>query len=360
MKKRVRLAPAPHDTAVKAPPRLLFFGLSAFLVGEALFSTQAPVMAQGEIVKTPKTTWAVQVTSDSRCARAPGFAEQLASQIPPDQKAAEADAELVAQVRVVRSGAGLSASIEVRDRVLGEPAGARAIELPASDCAATADALSLVLAVLVEAGRGAPIAEAEDEPEPAPALPPRPKKRAPRSTRYVWLGPRPGYDIQLGVLGNYGLLPGFAFGGTIEWTVRGQDFWPVILAATAYLPAETSDERARFTAGYGTVAVCPLHIERDRLRGRACPSFSIGLQNAEGRRFLESREVKQPLVLAGVELGGDIGLVGPLTAGLIARIEAPLLRQRFTYYASDGATPMLHQPKALAISSYVTVGLRFR
>ncbi len=361
MKKKVRRAPPPHDMRALGLAALFFFVVGAFIALPV-----ASVSAQ-----PPPTTWSIQVTEDTRCAQAPGFHDQLAGQIPPEQRASEADAELVAVVSVRRAERSQTAIVTVIDRVLGAPAGERSITLPLSDCAATADALALVIGVLVEAGRGAPLQqpreeEMEKEPEP-PAEPPAPSSPAaealrptPPKKRYVWLGPRPGHDLTIGVGAGALLLPGVTWGGHFQWGLRVRGLWPIFMGATLYLPAETTDERAVFRAGYGSVATCPVHLSGGRWRARACPSFAAGMLKAEGRGFLESRKVKQPLVLVGAELASDLRIAGPLTVGLMARAEAPLMRPRFTYYKASGAEPALHQPKPVAISCYLTVGLRFR
>ncbi len=337
---------------------LFFFGLSVFAaVSTETSAAQAPAAAQ-----PPKTTWAVTVAEDSRCARAPGFREKLAAQIPDDQRATEAAAELVAEVRVERSEQALIARVTVIDRVLAETAGEREISLPVSDCDATGDALSLVIAVLVEAGRGAPPPAVQAEPEqaPPPPSPPAPKRAPLPAHRYSWLGPRPGHDLIVGWGAIYGLVPRVGWGATFEWGLRIWNNWPVFLGATLYLPSETSDHRAQFRAGYGSVAACPLHVEQSRLRARACPMFGAGRITATGLGFLADDRATRPIVQLGAELAGDFRLWGPLTVGLITRFDVPLLLYRFYYFDQSGTKPTLHESKHVAISSFVTVGLRFR
>ncbi len=351
MKKKVRRAPAPHDTRAAWLNVLFFFGVGAFVALRV-----APAAAQAE-----PTSWAIHVDAESRCARAPGFQDQLAAQIPAEQRASETDAELVAEVRVVRQDGNLVATVTVMDRVLNAAAGERSISLPLSDCESTADALALVISVLVEAGRGARIEEPQEpEPPPPPPPPPPPKAAPPPKKRYVWLGPRPGHDLTIGVGPGGLLLPGVAWGGSVQWGLRVRGLWPIFMGATVFLPAETANGRARFRTGYGSVAACPIYLTQGRWRGRACPSFAAGMLKAEGRGFLESRKVKEPVVLLGAELAGDLKLWGPMTAGIVTRAEVPLLRTNFTYYDETGTEPALHQPKPVAISCFLTVGLRFR
>jgi hypothetical protein len=312
------------------------------------------------------TTWAVTVAPDSRCADDADFASELGAQVPEAQRAPSDRAELVAEVRLRRDEKELIGEIRVRDRVLGSEAGARELRLPLADCAETAEALGLVLSVLVEAGRGArpetPAPEPPPEPPPEPRPEPeQPKPAAPRPpARYAWQGPRAGHDLHLGFGVGYGLMPGAYFGGNLAWGLRVHDTWPVWFELAAFLPSSTDDGRAEFTSLYAGVFPCPLRLETGRLRGRLCPGFSAGFMRAEGRGFAQARASTQVVAMLGLEASGDVSLWGPLTAFLRIRPEVPLLRERFIYYQADGATPQLHQPAPVTLVAFLGMGLRFR
>ena len=126
-------------------------------------------------------TWALQIAPQSRCASDPEFASELAEPIPAAQRAPTSSAELVAEVSVARSGRGLSASIHVFDRVLQSEAGARELSLPLAGCRETADAISLVIGVLVEAGRtGRPPRRRRPRTTPPPSPAPTSRQRGSR------------------------------------------------------------------------------------------------------------------------------------------------------------------------------------
>jgi hypothetical protein len=309
------------------------------------------------------------MAADSRCAGDPAFLEALTQQIPDEQRAAEDTAEWVAQVRV-GPGTHPSATITVIDRVLDTPAGSRELELATEDCAQIADALSLIVGVLVEAGRGGPPAEAEETKEQAtsPIIPPAPV--APLETRaepvpikpkrYRWLGPRSGHDLVLAAGPSFGLLPGLSWAGTFGWAIRVHGLWPVSLSATTQLPKQSPDGRAEFSVAYGAVHVCPLAYAWSRLRVRGCPGLSLGMFTAQGRGFLAQQRSKELLALAGVEVAADLRVWGVWTLGLAARLDAPLIRTRFVYYREDGKTPELHEARSLTIQSFLVTGVRFR
>lgn len=339
---------------------------AVFCIVIALFAFCSRASAQQRPLTT---TWSIRVAADSRCADDAGFLQALAQQIPEEQRAAEATAELVALVRVSGKGPNASATVTVIDRMLDAPAGARELALSTDNCAEIAEALSLIVGVLVEAGRGIAVPAVEPAPsEPAPVLTPPAAADANRRTqppatakdkRYRWLGPRSGHDLAVGVGPAFGLLPGLAWGGTFGWGIRVHDVWPFWLSATAQLPKESSDGRAEFSVMYGSVHTCPLTHAWSRWRVRGCAGFSLGVLGAEGRGFLAQKRARELLALAGIELATDVRVWGPWTFGVGTRVDVPLIRPRFVYYRKDGETPEIHEARSLTIQAFLTTGVRF-
>jgi hypothetical protein len=319
------------------------------------------------------TTWAIKVLPGSRCEQSPTFAATLAAQIPPPQRASEVAAELVANVFIHER----VAHIGVFDRVLQAEAGARELPIAASACPDVAAAVALVIAVMVEAGRGSlqtvqpapgPIAPPaqpaqpppEAKPNPPPAREPPPPRSRRARTRHIWLGPRAGHDVSLAAGLGMGLLPGVAPGATLGWGVRPAKTWPFWFQASGFSTKESADGRARFAAVYGGVLTCPLHVERRRVRLRACAGFAVGALWAEGRELAQTRKNRQVLALPGLELGLHVRLVGPLEFTVLARGDGSLYRPRFVYYRADTSTPTLHQPSVIVGSAFAGLALRFR
>jgi hypothetical protein len=361
--------------------RRVFGFLDAFLkcaCSLLLFAMFQPLGASRASAQTTgPVTWAVRSHPDSRCVGAPGFLETLVDAIPLVQRASQDTAELVAEVYVARTEAGQHASIVVFDRILQSEAGARELELPATTCTETAEALALVIGVLVEAGRTGLVIAPEQPPPQRPPEPPqkparepskseaadddapqRPKR--PKRQRYAWLGPRAGHDLTVQAGMGWGLLPGVYAGGTVAWAIRGTHMPPVWLSVTGWLPNSTRDEYGRFASVYGGLSVCPLAGSHKRLRGQICPSFAVGSLWASSRGLVETKDHRQLVALAGLELKADVRLVGPLALSVTGRAEAPLIRARFVYYRADGGVSQLHQPEPVTLTVVSGLSILFR
>ncbi len=358
------------------PPHWPSLGLFAGLAAIFWLTPIRPSSAQDGAAKPALPTWAVTLNPLSRCASDPDFAAELAGPIPMAQRAPPAEAELVAEVNVARDNGNLAVSIHVFDRVLQSEAGARVFELPLADCHATADAISLVIAVLVEAGRTAPapVQPVEALAPPPPPPPPEEPSEAPtrdaqpgqreavetERKRYAWLGPKAGHDLTVQAGVGWGLLPGAHAGGTVGWGIRGPRVWPIWLSGTGYLPRSDEVHAARFAAAYGGIAVCPVRGERGAARGQICPNFSAGVLWAEGQQLPNARNRTEAIALVGLEIKGDFRLFGPLAFSLTGRAEVPLLRQKFAYKRLGGETVEIHQVAPLTLTFLGGLSLLFR
>jgi hypothetical protein len=302
--------------------------------------------AQAEPSNREPPTWAVQVDPRSRCAADPDFAPTLAEPIPPRQRASAESAELVATVTISREANALHASVQVFDQVLRSPAGSRELSLPVSGCAEAADALALVIGVLVEAGRAAPASAerppeppppppqpppAPPEPEPPPEPAPEPEEPPQPAKRYAWLGPRAGHDLAFQAGMGWGLLPGVYGGGMVGWGIRPARIWPIWISATGSWPHDSSNEHGQFSAVYGGISICPLSGVRGRWSGQVCPGFWAGAMWAQGHKLRNTLAQSEPVALLGIELKADYRIVGPLALGLTGRVAAPLIRQQFVF-----------------------------
>jgi hypothetical protein len=305
------------------------------------------------------------VHADSRCADNPSFASRLSAQIPEAQRAPLETAELRARVFV---GPDRNAKISVLDQFMRREAGEREISLPRGGCERAAEALALVVAVMIEAGRGSLPAESEEPPEqplPPPPPPPRrePEPEQPRRVppeRHAWLGPRPGHDLSAAAGVGHGLVPGWGLALTLGWGVRWSSVWPIWLHATTWLSEPNPDPQTRIGAAYATLSICPLHVEKARFRGQICPGVSGGSVWSEGRQVLARRRSVDRIALAGLAVGAHLRVVGPLELIALARVEAPLIHLEFVYLRRDGTIPQLHETKVVTVSFFGGVGLRFR
>jgi hypothetical protein len=315
------------------------------------------------------TTWAVRVAPHGRCSVNEGLEAVLASQIPVAQRAPVDQAELVAEVSIEDGGV---ARIRVFDRVLNAEAGARELQLSSRSCDESAEAVALVLAVLVEAGRGAlsaapitPLTPPPPTPPPPPSPPPpRRVEPPPPPTRHVvrhaWLGPRAGHDLNLAVGVGVGLLPAPTLGATAGWGIRGTKAWPVWLEVTGFRSGATRDVPAELRILYGSLLGCPLHKSWRLLRTRACAGAGFGAVWGEGRAMAQSFKDANPVALVGLELAGSLRLVGPLELTLLGRGDASLFRTVDYYRAANGAQVVFWRPPVVSGSLFAGLALRFR
>lgn len=318
--------------------------------------------------QAPEPTWAIEVVGQSQCAGDPEFEERLWVQIPERQRAPMANAELRARVSVAKDQ---TATVSVYDQQTRREAGQRRITLSQPGCRAAGEALALVVAVMVEAGRVL-LAPPEPTPEPpAEPPPPPPKPKDPpaepspppayvRPERHAWQGPPAGHD--LAVLGgtNYGLLPGWGVGVSAGWGIRSQRIWPIWISGTGWFHELSSDGRGRFGAAYGTLATCPLHWGNTRVRLRLCPGLAMGAMWAEGRNVLAAKESVNFLTLGSLQGAAHIRIAGPLELILDVRMEVPLWRLEFLYYRENAVTESVHVTRFVTGSFFGGLGLRFR
>ncbi|MDB4986260.1 MAG: hypothetical protein JWN04_1438 [Myxococcaceae bacterium] len=309
------------------------------------------------------TTWAVRIAPGSRCSENHAFANTVSAQIPNANRAPEESAELVAEVNLLESGL---ARIMVFDRVLQAEAGSRELQLNSRSCDDSAEAVALVLAVLVEAGRGSlaaapPPAPVEPPaPPPLPKLPPPPPPR-PSEPRHLWLGPRAGHDLSASLGVSFGLLPSPAWAATVGWGIRGAKIWPIWLQVTGLHKGASSDSEigARFSAIYAGVLGCPLTASWDRFRARACAGAALGFLWAESVGLPTNSAQTKPLYVLGFELAGNVRLVGPLEFTTMLRGDVYPEPYRFFYSGPNGRT-WLHKVKPVSAGLFAGLALRFR
>jgi hypothetical protein len=331
------------------------YGLITFV----LFSV-CSLAARADAPATPITTWAVRVADDSRCRESQSFAATLAAQIPFAQRTTVDQAELLAEVTLLSGGV---ARVRVWDRILQAEAGARELQLGPGSCDDNAEALALVIGVLVEAGRGAPPQPPPPPlppppPPPPPSRPPPPPEPAPKPVRHAWLGPRAGYDLNVAVGIGAGLLPGPAPLLTVGWGIRGTKAWPFWLEGTAST-RDTAD--VKYLTGYASLLTCPLSGTWRTIRGRACAGGSFGLIRAEGQGSLSNAwQEKRRLLLVGVELAASVPIVGPLEFTLLGRVDLVPIRQKFLYELRDMTEQTLYEVKIFTGSLFAGLALRFR
>jgi hypothetical protein len=319
---------------------------------------------------TPDPTWAIEISPQSVCAGDPELEERLWAQIPQRQRAPVAGAELRVRVSV---GRDQSATVAVYDQQTAREAGQRRIALSQPGCRAAGDALALVVAVMIEAGRVALAPQPDGEkPAPPPPPPPPPPEKPPaeaqrppaqhyvRPERHAWQGPPAGHDLALLVGTSYGLLPGWGLGAQLGWGIRGHRLWPIWISASGWLNQTSSDERAEIGTAYGTLSTCPLYLTPGRFRVRLCPGFAVGAMWASGRNLPGPEDKVSLLTMASLAGAAHVKLVGPLELIVDVRVEVPLERLKFVYESISGAPEQIFITHPVTGSFFGGLGLRFR
>ena len=355
-------------TLSRRPTSQAFFVLTACL----LLLGAGGRVAAAQNVPASEPTWAVELLPASRCADDAVLRDRLSAQIPEAQRSPLGQAELRARVMIGRDQV---ATVQVIDQLTQREAGQRQIAVPRGGCDAAADALELVMAVMIEAGRSLLPPPVSPSPEPSEPPPPAPEPRAKQPTkqeeqaarpryvqpeRHAWLGPVPGHDLLIAAGTGYGILPSWGVAGTAAWGIRWARVWPLWISGTGWLSERANDARGQFGAAYGTVSVCPLVLEKTRFRGELCPGLAIGAMWAEGRRVERAERAVSPLAMASLGVNARVKLIGPLELVALVRGEVPVMGLTFVYYSEDGGSPRIHDTKPVTVSFFGGVGLRFR
>jgi hypothetical protein len=341
-----------------------------WVIALACCSEVMPARAEEPTAAPAQPSWAIELTPGSACASEPDFGPRLSAAIPVQQRAPLEQAELRARVSL---GRDRTANLSVFDQQTQREAGQRQITLPRGGCNEAADALALVIAVMVEAGRSLlpPTAEAPAEPPPAPPHEPEPPKepepdqgaQSPaykRPERYAWQGPPAGHDLAFQIGAGIGLLPGDSLGGNLGWGIRGSRIWPVWIEATGWLNQPSRDLRARIGAAYGIVSTCPLYLKHKAIRARLCPGFGAGALWATGQHLPEQAHSVSFLPLGVLAGALHVHILGPLELVLTARMEVPFARLKFVYWRADGESPRIHETAVVSGSFFGGLGLCFR
>jgi hypothetical protein len=254
---------------------------------------------------------------------------------------------------------------------LGEPMGERELESESHDCSALDDSLALVLAVMLDIPKTrvpAPAPPSVAEPAAPSSSPPAPAKPAPLSKLHLPKDapprrPRWRFEVGLGALGAYGLLPDATFGVRGHVAVEPPEFWKVGLDVGAYTSVDEtigSDEAgASFSPKELGVFVCPLDLPLSVLDVEGCVVQHIGRLSVEGFGFDSNQKQQRPYVNLGVAFAAGLQIVGPLSVRAGIDVQTPVLRETFRYGSLDGEEPSLFRMAPLLLAGQIGVAAQF-
>jgi hypothetical protein len=258
----------------------------------------------------------------------------------PVESAAEADAVISGHAR--RDAAGWQVELVVADRG-GTVLGHRSLVVAGQGCEALREHVALVVAMLIDSS----VVERAAPPPPA-AIPPR---REPR-----WRG-----DAGLGVLAELGRLPGEETGIGATFGLTERESWRGEVALFVSAEASAHDEVGETSIRWfgGSLAGCRQLVRRRPWQEFACAGFEAGLMRAQGAGFARNQRDRQLLVDLVVKTRTELGLVGPTFLALALTGRLALLRPRFGYEDETGTFTPLYEPRTVAATIELGLGVHF-
>lgn len=253
----------------------------------------------------------------------------------------------------------------------GEPMGERELESESRDCSALDDSLALVLAVMLDIPKTripAPPPPSVAEPAAPASAPPAPAKPAPLSKLHVPKDtpprrPRWRFEVGLGALGVYGLLPEMTFGVRGHVAVEPPEFWKVGVDVAAYSSVDETighdDAGASFSPKELGVFACPLDLPLSALNVEGCVVQHIGRLRVEGFGFDSNQKQERPYVNLGVAFAAGLQITGPLSVRAGIDAQTPLLRETFRYGSQAGEEPSLFRMAPLLLAGQIGVLAQF-
>ena len=265
----------------------------------------------------------------------------------------------------------------VEGRLLLVEAGGNSTEraVPGSNCVEVLDAMALIAAVTVDPGASlGPLPEAEPKPPPVvaePAAPPAPTTPPPsRTYPSGW-----GVGTALSVESNLAPDPLPALGVYAElWGERRGPWAPYARAGLHRAQSGTIDPPADAAEGLrsghsqltwlsGRLLACPVAFSVERIVGRPCGSFDLGVLRGRGYFADGEGPATQTTVwmAAGVAVEVELLVSERLLVGVDAGLATTLRRGQFFLSPRYFGQPQskVHEIGAFAAHGGLRVGLRF-
>jgi len=251
----------------------------------------------------------------------------------------------------------------------GEPMGSRSLESDSADCSALDDSIALVLAVMLDIPQTRIPSPAAAPPTQTPAQQQRPAPPASLSSRLkvpTDTPPRrPSWHFELGLGGvlSVGLVPAAAWGLRAHLALTPPALSKFGLDVTIYRSVDEALEGSSAGASFSPLEagffVCPLDWELYSVDLEACAAQQVGRLRVRGYGFDTNQEQTRTYVNLGVELTASILVVGPLTARLGVRLQAPLVRETFRYGSPGGEEPSIFRMSPLVTTGQMGLSAEF-
>ncbi len=272
--------------------------------------------------------------------------------------------EVTVQARVERTSPNteLRATVTLVDRG-GAVVGSRRLQGGRRSCMSLGGPVTLVIALMVEAGHPHAVLEAPPEvmPESPPEAPPDDRRDVSKEPPTRSTEPNDWTTrFRAGVVGAWGLLAGFAIGQGIGIGITPPHFAPLLVDATLFWPApfEREGRGGTFWAWQTGASICPRLAGTSRADVSLCGGVRAGAVNGTGLGLDYQQSASRPLVTGEGKVVASVALVGPLALYGQLGVSIPMLWSRFVYWDRDAAAREVFQPAALAAFGGVGVELR--
>lgn len=283
--------------------------------------------------------------------------------------AASADVSVEGHIAPNAARTGWEAHFILRD-AKGLKLGVRDLKQISAQCTKMTDALSLVVALMIDPDAAVKVREPEPEPkfdpvpQAAPARAPVPEPPTLPALPEPSSPPAHGWRIDTGasVSLGAGLLPGVAVGLAADAIVDIPGLAPVHVIG-AFWPNSTEtapggDASGQFSLAYVGGGACPIGTRKPSLSLDGCGNAHLGLLRSNGAGFSVARDAEQHLYVAlSAEMRLSIRVFGPLRARAGLAGVVPLLRDRFTYRDTSGNQTEIFRQTPVVLSTEFGLGL---
>ncbi|HVY38865.1 MAG TPA: hypothetical protein VHM31_13060 [Polyangia bacterium] len=231
------------------------------------------------------------------------------------------------------AGGGWRVDIQFSGRD-GESLGERSLEAPEGACAALAEPLSFVIALMVEGNQPA------NGPLHLSSIVARPGDAREASAAAA--------TVSVGGALSSGLLPRAGFGVTVGLASRAVARLPLRLETTFWFPStQPSSPGGQFWAWQGGVGFCPSIGSAGRFELFACVDAMGGVVRGVGLGLDEVQSATRPFAAGEGSVTVSVRVSRQVSAYLTAGVAVPWLRSRFVYEDAVGARVAVHEPHVL-------------
>lgn len=252
------------------------------------------------------------------------------------------------QIERMSGAAGFVVTLSLTGRD-GEALGERRLESRDRNCSALGGPASLVIALMVEAGKARVSLTTPPEPTPRETEIDAPSSHA-QGTRTLFAA---------GITAS-NLLPGLAVGQAFDVGFAPAHFVPFLVGARLYWP--TSSERGgrggSLWAWHAGASICPDLSTSGRTTLALCVGAQAGAVYGTGFGLDYDESAAEPYLQTDAKLVGSLRLFGSL--GVFAELGAavPLLNARFVYLNGDQSREEVFRPAP--VLAFGGIGLELR